>query len=115
MNKSVFGLNENTAALLAYLGFFITGIVILILEKENKFVRFAALQSTVLFLPIFLITTVLGWFTWIPLLGLIISFVSWIIGTLGLVAWIYLMVTSYQGRAVRVPVLGDLCWEQVHK
>jgi uncharacterized membrane protein len=115
MNKSVFGLSENVAALLAYLGFFITGIVILVVENENKFVRFAALQSTILFLAIFLVTMVLSWFTWIPLLGLIVGFVRWIISTLGFVAWIYLMITSYQGRAVRVPVLGDLCWEQVHK
>ena len=115
MNKSVFGLNENMAALVAYLGFFITGIIILVLERENKFVRFAALQSTVLFLPIFLITTVLNWFVWIPLLGWIVGIISWVIGVLALVAWVYLMLTSYKGQAVKIPVLGDICWDQVHK
>ena len=115
MNKSIFGLNENMAAALAYLGFFITGIVILVVEKENKFVRFAALQSTVLFLPIFLVTMVLNWFAWIPLLGLIIGLVNGILGILAFLAWLYLMFTAYKGQAVKVPILGDICWEQVHK
>jgi len=115
MNKSVFGLNENMAALLAYLGVFISGIVVLILERENKFVRFAALQSTVLFLAVFLITGLLSWFTSIPLLGLIFGLARWVVSTAGLVAWVWLMVTAYQGQAVKVPILGDICWEQVHK
>ena len=115
MNKSVFGLNENMAAALAYLGFFITGIVILVLERENKFVRFAALQSTILFLPIFIITTVLGWIALMPLLGWIFGLVSWVIGVLAFLAWIYLMLTAYKGQPVKVPILGDICWDQVNK
>ena len=115
MNKSVFGLNENMAAALAYLGIFITGIVILVLERENKFVRFAALQSTVLFLPVFIVTGVLNWLTWIPLLGLIIGFVNWIIGFAAFLAWLYLMIMAYKGQAVKLPILGDICWDTVHK
>ncbi|MCL2573711.1 MAG: hypothetical protein FWE34_04065 [Defluviitaleaceae bacterium] len=116
MNKSVFGLNENMAAALAYLGIFISGIVILITERENKFVRFAALQSTVLFLPLFLVMMVLGWFTWIPILGpLVFGLVSGIIGFVTFLAWIYLMFMAYKGQAVKVPFIGDICWEQVHK
>jgi uncharacterized membrane protein len=115
MNKSVFGLNENMAAALAYLGIFFSGIVILVLERENKFVRFAALQSTVLFLPIFLVMGVLNWFTWIPLLGLIFGLASWLIGLVSFLAWLYLMFSAYKGQAVKVPILGDMCWEQVHK
>ena len=115
MNKSVFGLNENMAAALSYLGIFFTGIVILVLERENKFVRFAALQSTVLFLPVFLIMGVLNWLAWIPLLGLLIGLINGIIGIVAFLAWLYLMFTAYKGQAVKIPILGDICWEQVHK
>ncbi|MDR2183744.1 MAG: hypothetical protein LBE55_06175 [Clostridiales bacterium] len=115
MNKSVFGLNENMAAALAYLGIFVTGIVILVLERENKFVRFAALQSVALFLPIILITGVLNWFGWIPILGWIIGIVTFFIGVLTFLAWLYLMLSAYKGQAVKVPIVGDICWEQVHK
>ena len=37
------GLSSNVAAALSY--FFITGIIFLVVEKENKFVRFHAWQS----------------------------------------------------------------------
>ena len=115
MNKSVFGLNENMAAALSYLGIFFTGIVILILERENKFVRFAALQSTVLFLPVFLIMGVLGWLSGIWVLGLIFGLARWLIGVAAFLAWLYLMFSAYKGQAVKIPILGDICWEQVHK
>ena len=115
MNKSVFGLSENMAAALAYLGVFVSGIVVLVLERENKFVRFAALQSVVLFLPLFIIMGVLNWFTVIPLLGLIFGLARWIVGVASFLLWLYLMLSAYKGQAVKVPILGDICWDQVHK
>ena len=115
MNKSVFGLNENLAAMVAYLGTFVTGIIVLILEKENKFVRFAALQSTVTFLAIFVISFILNLLGGIPILGFIFGIVSWLLSIGAFALWIFLMVKSYQGQAVKLPVVGDICWEQVHK
>ena len=47
--KTSTGLQENIAALLSYLGWWITGIVFLLLEPDNKFVRFHAIQSILLF------------------------------------------------------------------
>jgi len=114
-NKSVFGLNENLAAALAYLGTFVTGILILILEKENKFVRFAALQSTVLFVAIFVISWIVNLLSGIFFIGFFFGIISFLIGLAGFVLWIYLMITSYQGQAVKLPLLGNICWEQVHK
>lgn len=37
--------NQNLLGALAYLGGFVTGIIILLVEKKNKFVRFHAMQS----------------------------------------------------------------------
>ncbi|MCL2396558.1 MAG: hypothetical protein FWC93_00650 [Defluviitaleaceae bacterium] len=115
MNKSVFGLNENLAAALAYLGVFVSGIVVLVLEKENKFVRFAALQSTIFFLAAFIVGGILDWLTWIPLLGGLIGLVHGIFSIAALLVWLYLMFTAYKGQAVKLPILGDICWDQVHK
>lgn len=109
MNKSIFGLDENLAAALAYVGTFVTGIIVLILERENKFVRFAALQSTVFFLGLALITWFVGW---IPILGWIASRVS---GIVIMAAVIYLVFMAFKGQAVKLPIVGDICWEQVHK
>ena len=115
MNKTAFGLNENLAAALAYLGFFVTGIVFLVSERENKFVRFAALQSTITFIPLALAMWVIGLFTGIPLLGAIFGLARWIIGAVMIVSWLYLVFTAYKGQAVKMWLVGDICWEQVHK
>jgi uncharacterized membrane protein len=115
MNKSVFGLNENLAAALAYVGIFVSGIIILVMERENKFVRFAALQSTILFLVIALLTSILGFLSRIFLIGFLFSMVGTIIGILAFILWVYLIFMAYRGQAVKLPILGDICWEQVHK
>ncbi len=44
MAKTSMGVEENIAAVLCYVVGWITGIVFLVLEKENKFVRFHAFQ-----------------------------------------------------------------------
>ena len=42
-------LEPNIAGLLCYLGVWITGIIFLIIEKRDKFVRFHAMQSVIVF------------------------------------------------------------------
>jgi len=124
MNKSVFGLDENIAALVAYVGTFVTGIIVLVMEKENKFVRFAALQSTVFFLGILvlniavnILVSILGA---IPFLGWIIGgLLGWLlptaIGLLSFGAWIYLMYTAYKGQKFKLPIVGDIVEQQIEK
>ena len=74
--KTVFGLDQNVAALLCYLPFFfvhlIISIAVIAQDKENKIVRFHAFQS--LFLTLF--STV------IQVILLVLFFVLWIGGGL---------------------------------
>jgi len=49
MEKTSTGLQENIAGLLCYVLGWVTGIIFLFIEKENKFVRFHAVQSIVVF------------------------------------------------------------------
>lgn len=115
MNKSIFGLDEKWAAFLAYLFMFIGGIVVLVLEKENKFVRFAALQSTVVFLVFFVISLVLGILSNLWGIGWIFGLARWAVGVTTFVTWLYLIITAASNRAVKLPIVGDICWEQAHK
>jgi len=115
MNKSVFDLHENLAAALAYVGIFFTGIVVLVMEKENKFVRFAALQSTVFFLAVMVLSWVVGVFTMIPLLGILIGLIRSLLGIGVFVIWLYLIFSAYKGQAVKLPIIGQICWDQVDK
>lgn len=108
-NKTALGLGENIEGLLCYVLGFITGIVFLVLEKENKFVRFHAMQSLATFLPLFVIVTVVGW---IPFIGLIISP---LIGLLGLILWLLLMFKAFKGEKFKLPIAGDFAEQQINK
>ncbi|MFD2658079.1 DUF4870 domain-containing protein [Gracilibacillus thailandensis] len=108
-SKTSTGLDQNIAGLLSYLVGFVTGIIFLLLEKENRFVRFHALQSIFTFVLLIVINTVLGM---IPLLG---WFVSILIAPLTLVLWVFLMVKAYQGQYFKLPWIGDMVEQQLDK
>ncbi|OGW91369.1 MAG: hypothetical protein A3D28_00320 [Omnitrophica bacterium RIFCSPHIGHO2_02_FULL_63_14] len=102
LGKSSTGLQPNVAALLSYLLGIITGIIFYLIEKENKFVRFHAMQSIVVFGAVLvagivlLFIPVIGW-TLYPLLQIA-----------SLVLWILLMVKAYQGEKFKLPWAGDI-------
>ena len=62
-------LDANVAAALSYLVGFVTGIIFLLVEKENKFVRFHAMQSTLLFVGIVAVDILLQL---VPILGALV-------------------------------------------
>jgi len=101
MGKTSTGLKENVAGLLCYLLGFVTGIIFLILEPKNRFVRFHAMQSIIVFAGLGIISFVLGFIPYI-------FWLSWIIGLLAFVLWIVLMVKAYQGQLYKLPIAGDL-------
>ena len=102
MNKTSTGLTENVAGLLCYILGWITGIVFLVIEPDNKFVRFHALQSIIVFGILTVARFVLFW---IPVVG--VAF-NWIIIVLGLILWIILMVKAYQGTKYKILWAGNL-------
>jgi uncharacterized membrane protein len=105
--KSSTGLDANVAAALCYLAWFVTGIVFLVIEKDSRFVKFHAMQSTLFFLPLAVLQMVL----WsIPLLGWILGFFIWLAS---LVMWLVLMFKAYQGERFKLPVVGDMAEQQV--
>lgn len=99
--ESSTGLDENVAAFLCYLLGFITGIIFLILEKRSAFVRFHAMQSTITFLSLFVVTIIIGW---IPIIGLLV-YPIWI---LGLILWLILMVKGLKGEWYHLPIVGKM-------
>ena len=103
MNKTSSGLDENVAAAVAYGLGWITGAVFLLTEPSNKFVRFHALQSVIVFGGLSL-----AWLVAmsIPLLGWLIAFI--VIPPLSAVLWLLLMFKAYQGVRFRIPFAGDI-------
>jgi uncharacterized membrane protein len=113
--KSIFGLDENIAGVVSYVFAFFSGIVVLVMEKENKFVRFHALQSTIWFLFLCIVSWVLGILSGIPLLGILISIVRSLVGLVSFVSWAYLMFMAYKGSLFKLPIIGDVVWNQINK
>ncbi len=101
------GIDENIEGLLCYVLGFLTGILFLILEKENKFVRFHAMQSTATFIVLFVVSMIL----WsIPIIGWVISP---LIGLLSLILWLLLMYKAYNNEKYKLPIVGDFAESQI--
>ncbi len=88
----------NVTAALTYLVGWITGLIFLLTEKEDKFIRFHAAQSLILFGGLTVIT-------FVPLIGQLLGLVLW---PLSLILWIVLMVKAYNNEKFELPVVGDL-------
>ena len=101
-HKTSTGFDANVAAALSYLVGFVTGIIFLVLEKENRFVRFHALQSTLVFAGIVLIDILLQI---VPILGALV--VVFVIIPLSAVLWLLLMFKAYQGEEFKLPLVGQ--------
>lgn len=106
MTKTSTGLDENVAGLLCYIFGWVTGLIFYILEKDNQFVRFHAMQSIVTF---GVITGILIILSFIPVINVIFSS---IIGLLSFVLWVVLMVKAYQGEKFKLPWAGDIAEKQ---
>lgn len=105
--KTSMGLEPNLAGLLCYVLGWVTGLIFFILEKENKFVRFHAMQSIVVFGTLTVVSIILSF---IPFVGWVIS---WVISLLGLILWIILMIKAYQGQRYKLPWAGNIAEKQV--
>jgi uncharacterized membrane protein len=106
--KSSTGLDENVAGFLCYLFGFITGIVFLVVEKKSSFVKFHAMQSTITFLGLFVISLIIGM---IPIIGLLV-YPIWI---LSLILWLLLMIKALRGERYSLPIVGKMAEEKAGK
>ena len=123
--KSALGLDGNVAAALGYpIG--IIAIISLIMEKENRFVKFHALQSILLHVSGIVLMIAL-WILWIILAvvgmaaaaatesGAVGGLVGMLLGLIWLIfilaylgALILSAVKAYQGNWFKIPIIGNL-------
>jgi uncharacterized membrane protein len=121
LGKTSTGMQANVAALLSYVLGWVTGLVFFLIEKENKFVRFHAMQSIIVSGALFIFYIVIGVFTGILAtigLGVLIplfALLNGLIGLLGLILWILLMVKAYQGEKFKLPIAGDMAEKMSEK
>lgn len=125
--KSALGLDGNLAAALGYpVG--IIAIISLIIEKENRFVRFHAVQSVLLFvlfivlvIVLSIVSVVLGFILGaaasaagsaggiISLIFMLISFLIWLVIPLIFLGILVLAaVKAYGGNYFKIPIIGNM-------
>ena len=135
-NKTSSGIDENLAGALCYLASlilsFLAGILFLLIEKENKFVRFHAIQSigfniaVIIAIPVLwiistiiatIISAILTFFVpivgfWlvplIPIAFMIVTIALLITGIALLLLWILLIVKAYKGEMYKLPIIGNI-------
>jgi uncharacterized membrane protein len=116
--KTALGLDANVGALLCYLPVclvsLIYSIIVIVSDKENRFVRFHAFQSLLL-TGIYLVVVIA-----ISILSVLIS--ALVSGTLGslfsllsfvvvigfIAAMVFGCIKGYQGQMFKFPVIGDM-------
>jgi uncharacterized membrane protein len=114
------GLQPNIAALLAYVLTWLTGLVFFVIEKQNRFVRFHAMQSILFGVGIIVVQIVLSIVGAIlsqilGLFGVLTGLVSLVLLLAFLAGWIFCMVKAYQGQMFKLPIIGDMAEKIVNK
>ena len=115
--KTALGLDTNVGALLTYLPIcgvnLIYSIIVLVSEKDNRFMRFNAFQSLlmigaliVLWIGVVIISVVLAFVS--STLSFLFSLIVWLVvlGFIGLA--IFLCIKAYGGEKVKLPIIGDM-------
>jgi uncharacterized membrane protein len=100
--KTTTGLEPNIAGLLCYVAGWITGIIFLVIEKENTTVRFHAVQSIVVFGAFTVAEIILQW---IPFIGWVLAS---LLGVAAFILWVLLMYKTYKGEKWVLPIAGPI-------
>lgn len=122
------GLEPNIAGLLCYILGWITGIIFFLVESENKFVRFHAMQSIITFGGLTVLQVLINIFNRLLWSMLWRGFGSWtlagaltsLLGIVSLIIWlatvilaVLLMVKAYQNETFKLPIAGKIAEKQL--
>ena len=101
MSQSSTGLPTNIATFVAYLFGWISGIIMLLVEKRDGEVKFHAAQAVVFFGA----CSILG--VLLPMIPAIGPLLLRVVGLVALVVWLVQIVTSLMGRPLTLPVVSN--------
>lgn len=132
-SSGIGGLDPKVAAALSYI--WVVGLIFFFIEKENRFVRFHAMQSIIFGIANSVLMTLLailaviltfafgiggamvggGIGTLISLLVWLIWLLFWIIGLALFIGLIFAAYKAYQGIKFKLPVIGNMAEKIVDK
>ena len=106
-NKKTNGLTENVAGLLCYVLGWISGLVFILAERENKFIRFHAMQSLIVFGAlniVHLVLVLIAVLQRMPDLWLVIL----LIFVFGMMLGLVLIGKTLEGAKLKLPWVGNI-------
>lgn len=107
--KTSMDIEENLASSLCYLLIWISGIIFYLIEKENKTVKFHAMQSILTFLPLTVLSIFFSALWFIPF-AWILNGLIWLITV---ILWLILVIKAYQGEKFKLPFVGDIAEKNI--
>lgn len=94
-SPTVFGISEKWERVLCYVFGWVSGIVMLLVERKNATVRRHAIQSIVVFGAISIILFALGIFSNIWVIGPLFGLLSVLVKFVTFFIWVFLMIAAY--------------------
>ena len=115
LGKTTLGIDANVEAGLGVLFLWIGGLIVYLIEKDNAFVRFYAMQSMALwvtYVAAVALAVVLGIMSHIAHLPLSPAMGSEAFGLVFFIFWLILVVNAFQGKVYELPIVGKWCRTQ---
>lgn len=109
-NSSKPQLEPNILAAIAYMIPLVMGMVIILTEKENKFVRFHAFQS-IIFGLVWCGAAAIAVSLQLILIGYLLSP---LITVIGVALWFFLMWKAYNHEEYQLPIIGKIAHDQAY-
>jgi uncharacterized membrane protein len=117
LGPSSIGMDPKIAAGLGYL-IGIVGLVFFFIEKQNRFVKFNALQSVflhfgtvvlefVLFIPYIILVVATANSSAGSAIVLLFSCLFGLVGIAWFVGWLVALIQAFQGKTFKIPLIGD--------
>jgi uncharacterized membrane protein len=105
------GMEANVAAGLSYILGWVTGLIFFLVEKQNRFVRFHAMQSIILSVAtsvLFIVLDVFSFALVFTAIGCLFTPLLSLVGIAFFVLWLICLINAFQGKYFKLPVIGDM-------
>ena len=110
LGPTTLNMEPNTAAGLSYLTW-VAGLIIFLMEKQNRFVRFHAMQEillTGLAVIVWFVLFIVGFALAFTVLGCVILPLELLLYAALFVLWLICLINAFQGKYFKLPVIGNL-------
>ena len=102
------GMDQKLAVLFTYVFGWIGALVFFLVEKNNKFVRFSAMQSIMMNAVWLTLVFTLSVLSSAPVFGFVFSVLSYLTSIAFVTAIVFLAISGYKSEKIKLPILGEL-------